>query len=289
MKSLGPGITFRLLTTADLFAADQLREFARWNQTPRDWEGYLQFEPEGCLAAESNGHVVGTATTITYGREVAWIGMVLVHPEHRRHGIGSALLQRCLNRLRALGIRSIKLDATPMGREVYLPMGFVDEYELSRYEGVAGRAPEGPLADVEPLRTAPWDDIVTLDAEAFGMPRAKVLESLATREPEQCVMLRTKGTLRGFLVARRGRNAVQVGPWIASDAEAAAALLGAAVRRNAGQRMFIDVPAPNATGGALMQQIGFSIQRGYIRMYLGENPRPGDPRLVFSTSGAEKG
>ncbi len=289
MKSPHPDVTFRLLTPADLAAADQLREFAGWNQTPRDWEGYLEFEPAGCFAAELAGQVVGTATTITYGRDVGWIGMVLVHPEQRRHGIGSVLLNRCLDHLRARGIRSIKLDATPMGRAVYLPMGFVDEYDLSRFQGIAGPEPAADRAMLEPLGAAVWADVVEFDAEIFGVARPAVLRSLAAREPESCFVVRTGGVVRGFLMARTGRNAVQVGPWLARDDAAAAALLAGVVRRHAGQRMFIDVPAPNTTGAALMREIGFSVQRGYTRMFLGENPRPGVPARVFSTSGAEKG
>jgi GNAT superfamily N-acetyltransferase len=289
MKSPHPGVTFRLLTTADLAAADQLREFAGWNQTPRDWQGYLEYEPAGCLAAEVDGRVVGTASTITYGRDVGWIGMVLVHPEQRRHGIGSALLNRCLDLLRARGIRSIKLDATPMGRTVYLPMGFVDEYELSRFQGTAGPEPAADRSLLEPLSAAAWADLVTFDAEIFGVARPAVLRSLASREPESCFVVRNGGVIRGYLMARTGRNAVQVGPWLARDDAAAAALLAGVVRRHAGKRMFIDVPAPNVAGTALMREIGFSVQRGYVRMFLGENPRPGMPECVFSTSGAEKG
>jgi GNAT superfamily N-acetyltransferase len=51
----------------------------------------------------------GTATTIGYGTDLAWIGMVLVHPDHRRHGVGRALLAHCIAFLRERRIRSIKL------------------------------------------------------------------------------------------------------------------------------------------------------------------------------------
>lgn len=282
-------VTFRALTAADIPAADALRSFAGWNQTPRDWQGYLEFEPAGCLVAEIAGRVVGTATTLTYGGTVGWIGMVLVHPDHRRGGIGAALLRRSIEYLRSSGIRSIKLDATPVGRAVYLPMGFQDEYELARFQGVAGPVSGMEAAGVGPLSTANWADVISFDAEIFGLPRPAVLASLAQRQPEWCFAAQRSGRVLGCLIARDGTNAVQLGPWIARDSDTAADLLAAAFARFAGRKVFIDVPASNVAGTELMHRIGFAVQRGYTRMYLGANPVPGKPAQIFSTSGAEKG
>ena len=41
----------RLMTEADLAAADQLRQLAGWNQAPEDWRRLLTLEPEGCFVA----------------------------------------------------------------------------------------------------------------------------------------------------------------------------------------------------------------------------------------------
>ena len=40
-------------------------------------------------------------TTIRYGNTVGWIGMVLVHPDFRRLGIGSKLLREAIAYLQA--------------------------------------------------------------------------------------------------------------------------------------------------------------------------------------------
>ena len=97
---------------------------AGWNQTERDWRGYLSYDPEGCFVAEVRGQPAGTATTIRYGDRFGWIGMVLVHPDHRRLGLGTRLLKQAIARLQECGVRCTKLDATPMGRTVYVPLGF---------------------------------------------------------------------------------------------------------------------------------------------------------------------
>jgi len=45
----------------------------------------------------------------------------------------------------------------------------------------------------------------------------------------------------------------------------------------------------NPDAAALADELGFTFQRPFTRMYLGENPWPGRPELVYATSGPEKG
>src|SRR5437016_1608350 len=143
-------ITLRQMTPADLTFADSLRALAGWNQTLDDWKRLLALSvidlslPDseaGCFIAEWQGASAGTATTICYGNELAWIGMVLVHPDFRARGIGRALLNRCLEYLQHRGIRCIKLDATSQGKLLYDQLGFHEEWSLTRWECRTPRMP----------------------------------------------------------------------------------------------------------------------------------------------------
>ena len=262
---------------------------AGWNQTEKDWHGYLRFEPEGCLIAEIDGARVGTATTIRYGDKFGWIGMVLVQPDRRRLGVGSKLLREAIAYLQRSGVRSVRLDATPMGRQVYLPLGFVDEYGLSRWEGVAPLKGGGAAEGVAELQAGDLPEIVRFDEVIFGANRAVMLTELTRRNPGLCFVARNAGGIAGFLVAREGARAVQVGPWLAGDAVTAARLLDTLFRRISGRLVFVDVPAPNSAGEDLCRRHGFHVQRSLTRMYLGGRPEPGRPELVYSINGAEKG
>ena len=283
-------ITIRAFTTADVPLASELRRLAGWNQTDRDWLGYLEFEPTGCFVAEIDGVGAGTATTITYGDRFGWIGMVLVHPEQRRFGVGTALLRHAIAYLQQRGVSSIKLDATPMGKKVYVPLGFVDEYDLARYEGIAPALPERlERGGTGPLRESDVAEVAAFDAPIFGAERRAVIASLARRNPEYCFVARGPGGVAGYLIAREGANAVQLGPWLAQDAATAETLLRAFFARVPGARVFVDVLEPNAGARALIAGCGFTVQRPFARMYFGKNVSPGDPGRVFGTSGAEKG
>src|SRR6476619_5038405 len=111
-------VEIRLLFESDIPAAMQLKEAAGWNQTEDDWRRLLMLEPNGCFAAIKNGELVGTTTTTTYDDALAWIGMVLVDPEHRRQGIAAKLMNVVLDYLRGK-VATIKLDATALGKPVY--------------------------------------------------------------------------------------------------------------------------------------------------------------------------
>jgi ribosomal protein S18 acetylase RimI-like enzyme len=282
-------VTLRQMQASDIPFAHELRRIAGWNQTEHDWRGYLGYDPTGCLIAEVKGQRAGTATTIRYGDRFGWIGMVLVHPDFRRLGIGTQLLNRAIARLRETGVWCIKLDATPMGRKVYVPLGFVDEYELSRYDGTPPPGDSAATVGVVPFSSVDFSTVVELDSRAFGAPREAVLRSLRDRNPDLCFAARDAAGVSGFLIAREGAGAVQVGPWIARDAGVAERLLHAFLGRVGGRRVFVDVVEPNAAACALMRTVGFTVQRTLTRMYLGENTHPGEPRLVFGISSPEKG
>jgi GNAT superfamily N-acetyltransferase len=287
-------IEWRGLGPADVPGAQNLSKIAGWNQTEADWLGYLAFDPAGCLAALVDGQLAGTATSIRYGEAIGWIGMVLVHPSHRRGGLGGELLRRTISHLRGIGTRSIWLDATAMGRKVYLPLGFRDEYEVNRLEGHAPAIPARPGTAASPggaeqMDRADMAQIVELDAQAFGADRRAVLTALGGRDPGFCFVVRDIGGILGYLIAREGREAVQLGPFVARNPSVADQLLGALFGAAPGRRIFVDLPAPNRDGGKILARHGFTLQRPFTRMRLGENGPPDQVGLVYGTSGAEKG
>lgn len=287
-------IEWKLLGLDDIDAACELNRIAGWNQTDRDWAGYLSYEPEGCFAVVLDGQLAGTATTIRYGSRLGWVGMVLVHPRFRRLGLGTQLLERSLAYLKAKGTRSIRLDATPMGRPVYLPLGFKDEFSVVRFEGI-GTAPLASVEDVagnvrtHHMEAGDLRQIEELDAEAFGVGRSEVLRDLARRNPKYCFVARTGAEVAGYLVARQGREAIQVGPSVARDASVAEALFAALHKAVTGERVFLDIlPAQHPAMDAVARR-GFKVQRSFTRMVLGDETPLGKSKWIFATSGAEKG
>jgi predicted N-acetyltransferase YhbS len=128
--------SIRPLTHADIPAAQRLRQQAGWNQSDDDWRRLLAWDPAGCwVAVSDHGRVVGTTAVTSYGQRIAWVGMVLVDVEHRRQGIGRALLTHALAYLEQRGVQTVALDSTPEGQPLYASLGFVDAFELERWRG----------------------------------------------------------------------------------------------------------------------------------------------------------
>ena len=287
---MSPLLRIRLLTGADLAFADSLRALAGWNQTLEDWRRFLTTEPEGCFLAEWNGAPAGTATTTLYGPALAWIGMVLVHPDFRRRGIGNSLLVHCIESLRQRGVRCIKLDATPLGQPVYEALGFQAEWTLRRWVGVAGR--EKFAAKSSKLRAWSSSDaelVAPLDTAAFGFARRRLLASLARQSSVALVLEGGGGAGKSFGMMRAGTTAQYLGPVVADSDDAGLELIEALVTGGQATNIYWDIPDPNIAAVAWAQAHGFTVQRSLTRMFLGENLAPGDPHQQFALTGPETG
>lgn len=266
--------TIRQMTVADIPLGMRLKALAGWNQTAADWHRFLRLQPDGCFVAEIDGHGVGTVTAFIFGN-VAWIAMVLVDPNFRKHGIGTALMNHALL---FLGNRTTRLDATALGQPVYEKLGFVSEYELVRYTGVPAST-AGSAAIPASLAM-----VTALDLQVTATPRARLLEALAT---EAGAHVRGVGTT-GYLMDRTGSYAVQIGPAVALDEASGLTLLNEATRRLAGQTVMIDVPVDNRPAIAWAEAAGLKAQRKFLRMRRG--PAIADQRQqIWASSGPEKG
>jgi GNAT superfamily N-acetyltransferase len=285
---MNPSLQLRLLTHDDLPFAGSVRALAGWNQTLADWERFLAAEPDGCFIAEWNSVPAGTATTITYGPALAWIGMVLVHPDYRRRGIGRALLERCLEHLRGRGVSCIKLDATPAGKPVYDGLGFKEESTLTRWEHAAAHWPVAePVSGVRDGRDL--DTVESLDAAAFGVSRRKILEPLMKQAQCSLVFETEPGRVAGYGLLREGSSALYLGPVVAASDNVAMRLVDALLAKGEGRRIYWDIPDRNPAAVELAVARGFTRQRVLTRMYLGENATPGDPQQQFAIAGPELG
>ena len=279
-------LTLRLMTVADLNFANALREVIGWNQTPNDWRRLLTHEPDGCFVAEWNGSPAGTATTTCYGTELAWIGMVLVHPHYRRRGIGKALLDRCLTFLSGRRVRCIKLDATPLGKPLYEQLGFREEWPLTRWQINLINAPSlsdvlAPEPSVRAWRSSDAAQVAEFDRTIFGVSRERMLESLARESCRALIHTSANGQITGHGMQREGSKASYLGPVVASAVEAGTALINALLLQTRTQTIYWDIPDSNLAATFLAKQRGFTPQRSLLRMFLGSNETPGQPGCCF--------
>jgi GNAT superfamily N-acetyltransferase len=276
----------RRMTPADIDLGMRLKAQAGWNQTEADWRRYLRLQPDGCFIVEIDGVGVGTTACFVFG-PVAWIAVVLVDEAMRGRGIGTALMRQALAFLDHLGIPSVRLDATPLGRPIYEKLGFSADGEIARYEGTMPAAAD-TIAHVEKIASADLDVICALDDQISGADRRRLLSHLYEEGPDAFCVYRGRGAIEGFAASRPGANARQIGPCSATTPEAGAALLSEMRRRFAGQRVFIDVPLTNAASVQAVEAMGLKVQRHLLRMTRGAAVAERRD-LLWASSGPEKG
>jgi GNAT superfamily N-acetyltransferase len=285
-EGLGP-LEPRPMQPADIPAGLELCRAAGWNQVRTDWELYLSQNPGGCSVIARDGEVAGTVITVDYEGRFGWIGMVLVRPSLRGAGLGTRLLHMAFDHLRAC--ETLKLDATPAGRRVYLPLGFVDEYGVLRLETIAAADYPRARHPVRPMTEADLGPLLAMDAPIFGARREHVLRSYWRAAPDLARVAERNGTLLGYLLGRRGHTHDQAGAIVAVEREVAADLLLTLLAEHPGQRFFVDATLHDPAWMRWLKEIGFREQRPYTRMYKGPNTHPGEPRLQFAILGPELG
>ncbi len=271
----------------DLEDGFRLAKAAGWNQRLEDWELLLALSPRGNFSACRNGAIAGTLATVNYGNRVSWISMVLVDPALRRRGIATQLMEAGLEQL--AGCETVKLDATPAGRAVYLKLGFTDEYELNRLAIASVPPLPEPGKRVRPMTEADLPAVIDLDARIFGVPRGELLPRLRAMAPEYAWVAEGGAGLDGFIMGRHGASWEYAGPVSATDEETAWTLLRALLSGLRGRGAILDVPARQVAWQNRVKSLGFAEQRILTRMAKGANRFSGQLNSVFAIAGPEFG
>lgn len=248
-----------------------------WNQTHDDWMRILRYQPDGCFAAISDEKLVGTVTSTLYGNQLAWIGMMLVRSQYRRLGIGQSLLETCIEFLKQQSIKTIRLDATPLGYTLYKKLGFQPEYQLRRWHRKAHEVSKEsqPLSDgvITRVRDRFLDRHLTLDQRAFGCDRKEWLNQVINDS-------HYISAANGFGMIRGGYLADYLGPVCASDQGTAQRIVHSLIDLT--QRdIFWDILSENETAESLAESFGFNAVRDLTRMYRGEPLSVAQPNILY--------
>ena len=281
----------RVMTEQDIPVGLRLNTLSGWNQTAVDWHRFLDNSPGGCFVMEHDSKVVGTATTISYENRFAWIGMVLVDPEYRKQGIGTELLRKTIEYLDQRHIRTMKLDATPLGKPLYQKLGFVPEFEIERL--VLKRTSEAASATLGSICTqvgkVEMEQVVRMDREVFGANRGFLLRSLFREAPELALTVQEDGAPRSYAFGRRGAFADHLGPWTATSRGSAEVLLQGFLARSSRETVIVDCVKSNVVACELLNACGFATSRPLTRMTRGPNTFPARPDLMCAILGPEFG
>lgn len=285
----------RTMKPDDVSSAMELSTVANWNQTADDWHRIMQLSAGGCRCIEDAGRIVATATLLSYGTHLAWIGMVLTRPEYRRQGFAGRLMEDAIASADRADIRTLKLDATDEGRPLYESLGFVVEQTVERW-GCDGAG----FFPVKRASGSEWDchytsrisdELFSQDAKAFGVGRKELLEVLSASA-------RCSSTQNSYVLSRSGRAAQQLGPCIANSEAEARRLIAAHLEDPMGlgeeykdaepSSWYWDLLPVNVQAVRCAASLGFTRRRILWRMRRGETIKNNDA-MVYAIAGFELG
>jgi ribosomal protein S18 acetylase RimI-like enzyme len=273
-------ISIRDLVDADLETADAVLKLAFRSSASRlhDLWLYRQIQPDGWFVASHEGKFIGMVGATNYGA-FAHVGLMAVHPEVQRHGVGLALMQFLLARLEQQQVPMVLLDASQVGHSLYDKLGFVAYDETFVYQRPSNITVFVRTPHIQPISVRELDELVQWDTGVFGANRRKVFQVLLDVFPERAFLQRdADGRLIGYLFAQKNR----IGPWAMFQSCNAEELLQAGLALPYEETISVTAPSVNREAIELMQRYGFERVRTNRHMGRGIGEPPGQRQKIYA-------
>ena len=259
-----------------------------WNPGLSDADIFWATDPDGFIAAELDGELVGGGSIVSYDGRFGFMGFFIIHPDHRGQGLGNTLwherLQRLVSRLREPAV--IGMDGVFDMQPYYAKGGFEFAGRDLRFEGT-GQASEAATGITE-LKDLPFADIATYDRAHFPAPRTGFLKRWLDQPGGHGLGLVRDGLLKGYGVMRPCRVGYKIGPLFADTDAIAEDIFRALSARASGEAIFLDTPETNPAAAALAKRYDMKEVFGCAKMYFG--PRPDLPEQeIFGVTTFELG
>lgn len=251
------------MTTRDFRAIIKLTNNERWGFGARDMRRMLKLQPRGCLVAVDGANRIGLTTTSYYGRQLGWIGDVVVDKAYRNKGIASGLVRAAIRRLTHRRVKRIGLYSFPENQSMYERLGFET---VGRFLILS--ILRGPMKRVSSNLEIPFSQILEFDRRAFGADRSKLLRSLMRDFPRSWAWIHRGTELRGYTVVKEYQDSSEIGPSICEEAdrETALALLKASKSLTRRWPLEISIPESNRAFLEAAQSAGFRTLRNGLVM-----------------------
>ncbi len=219
------------------------------------------------------GLPLGFASAVAY-RESGWIGNLLVDPERRGRGLGAALFDFAVARLRQARVQRIWLTASLSGLPIYQRRGFGVLDRVERWQGQGLGGGESP-------RQARLDELIACDTHCWGEDRSPLITALAM----PATILQQGESLA---LLQPDPNAWQVGPWLSPTRcprENRLLLLQALERTPAERPLVVDLLRSSGMG-PLLRSAGFVMTGSNELIYSGEEPTPLEGVIALASLGS---
>lgn len=232
---------------------------------------------------------VGLATTAHYGRQIAWIGNVVVGKKYRQRHIGQRLVEHAIKYLSRMRVRHIALYSFKENFRFYRNLGFVQGAAFVRLR----REPEARrliFAKGTPFKALALSSVLSMDRKAFGADRRHLITCLLDAGTAWYLGFRI-GPSGSYVVVKTYRDMNEIGPWVsfASDSRNLESLLRLVIDRSDRKPIEASCPVTNRQALRIMKKNHFhTIHKGRV-MFYGQVARIGQPSAIVAHGFLDKG
>lgn len=290
------GLTFSAMQHHEVTELAEWAAAEQWNPGVADIEIAWRVDPAAFVAVRDGADMVGAGTVFSYEGRCGFMGLFIVRPEFRGHGLGTALWYRrrelMLQRLQPGA--AIGMDGVFAMVPFYERGGFRLAYRDLRFDGIAPQQSQvsgGEWSEflrgnerIVDLGVISFDVVAAFDDRHTMAPRQRFLSEWLSAPGVRGAALMANEALVGMAVLRPCRTGYRFGPVHADEARHAEALVRSLLEQVAGEAVQIDVPEPNAAALDLVARLGMRESFGCARMYYGTPPMLPVDRIFGVTS-----
>ncbi|MDQ4036728.1 MAG: GNAT family N-acetyltransferase [Chloroflexota bacterium] len=282
---LSDGLRLRIADAYDLSRIAELRESVGWGV--HRWALDAVLEPPRArtvVAVDEYERVVGVGSGIVYG-PLGFVGNMVVDADHRRRGIGAAVLQAVIEFLEGRGVVRLELYATSDGRPLYERHGFT-----SAGPSLVAGVPRGSLpgvagGSVHEAASEDMPDLAAYDAPRFGGDRSTLLRRMLDDPDRPVLVARARDRIIGYGWLRP--DGERLGPLVADTPDIAIGLMVEAFRRMpSAERLSLNLPAANRAGADRLAKLGAELEPWDGRMARGPQVPRRDETIYGNLVGA---
>ncbi|SEO94326.1 GNAT family N-acetyltransferase [Mucilaginibacter sp. OK283] len=238
---------------------------------PADWPDivpnfYFYVDSPFCFPIKVviNDAIAGIGAAIIHA-DVAWLGHIIVHPEHRSKGIGFYITQNLVDIAHQHRCQTINLIATAMGAPVYEKAGFITETEYLFFKDIQIQLPGLPTLNIKPYQEKFLQQILAIDQTNSQENREPLLREHVKTGLIYC----NDDTVEGYYLPGLGEGLI-----IANTACAGIELMKLHLRTNDK----IAFPKNNSNA------VNFLYEKGYKEIRTAKRMRLGKARNVIFSS-----
>ena len=206
-------LRIKVMRAEDIPFGVSVTDQENWGVTRRDLQRLMQVSPRGCFIALDGPRKVGMTTTTSYGRQLAWIGNVIVRPDQRGRSIGRKLVQHAVSYLQKTRVRTIALYCFDERVRFYGNLGFVKDESFVRLRRDP-RKGRRDRTDVPAMPPSSLSKVLHGDREAFGADRSKLIRMFLDEGTGRILCSTRNPQGASYLLIKESETECEIGPWV---------------------------------------------------------------------------